>query len=192
MLEDDPYGQVRYGGEPVPSLHSLEGGERVTFTSSFSKTVAAPGLRVGWFVVPEEMKAAFDDRASSTYISPSLLPQAIVHELHARGAFASNLERVNALLRAQRDAMLEALEREMPPDVTWSRPDGGYFLWIDFGPGADSTALQRRASDAGVAFVKGSDFFADGSDGDTAARLAFSFEPPERIAEGIRVLASLL
>ena len=88
-----------------PSLHELEGGEHVTFTSSFSKTVA-PGLRVGWFVVPEGLRAAYDDRAVSTYISPPLLPQAIVHELFARGAFEPNLERIRGILRAQqrRDA----------------------------------------------------------------------------------------
>jgi 2-aminoadipate transaminase len=192
VLEDDPYGKVRYDGEPVPSIHSLEGGTRVTFTSSFSKTAAAPGLRVGWFVVPDEIKAAFDDRASSTYISPSLLPQAIIHELHARGAFETNLARVNALLRRQKDAMLEALDREMPDGVTWSKPDGGYFLWIDFGADVDSAELLRQATEAGVTFVKGTDFFPSGSAGGTAARFAFSFESPARIAEGVALIASAL
>ena len=82
ILEDDPYGRVRYDGEPLPSIHELEGGERVTFTSSFSKTVA-PGLRIGYFVVPQALVAAYDDRAVSTYISPSLLPQATVLRAHA-------------------------------------------------------------------------------------------------------------
>src|SRR6187397_1250120 len=86
VLEDDPYGLVRYSGEALPSLHSLEGGERVTFTSSFSKTVA-PGLRVGWFVVPEALVPAFDERAVSTYISPPLVTQAIAHELFERNGF---------------------------------------------------------------------------------------------------------
>jgi 2-aminoadipate transaminase len=192
VLEDDPYGKVRYEGEPVPSIHSLEGGSRVTFTSSFSKTAAAPGLRVGWFVVPEEMKSAFDDRASSTYISPSLLPQAIIHELHLRGAFETNLARVNALLRRQKDAMLDALDREMPEGVVWSKPDGGYFLWIDFGPGVDSAELLSQATEAGVTFVKGTDFFAGGAQGQTAARFAFSFESPERIDAGVKLIASAL
>ena len=91
ILEDDPYGLVRYEGEPLPSVHALEGGERVTFTSSFSKTVA-PGLRIGYFVVPQPLVAAYDDRAVSTYISPSLLPQATVHELMHRGGFEPNLD----------------------------------------------------------------------------------------------------
>ena len=158
VLEDDPYGLVRYEGDAPPSLHELEGGERVTFTSSFSKTVA-PGLRVGWFVVPEALRAAYDDRAVSTYISPPLLPQAIVHELHARGAFEPNLERIRGLLRAQRDAMLGALERELGGRATWSRPEGGYFLWLDFGDGVDAGELLARATEAGVTFVRGADFF---------------------------------
>ena len=190
VLEDDPYGLVRYVGEPVPSIHSLEGGERVTFTSSFSKTVA-PGLRVGWFVVPEAMRADYDDRAVSTYISPPLLPQAIVHELFARGAFEPNLERIRGILGAQRDAMLSSLEGELAGRAAWSTPEGGYFVWLDLEEGTDASALLGRATEAGVTFVRGSDFFAGGG-GASAARLAFSYEPPERIAEGVRLLASLL
>lgn len=191
VLEDDPYGLVRYEGEPPPSLHSLEGGIRVSFTSSFSKTVA-PGLRVGYFVVPEELRPAYEERAVSTYISPSLLPQAIVHEVFARGAFEPNLERIRTLLRLRRDAMLEALEREMPDGVTWSRPEGGYFLWADFTPGTDAGDLLPRATERGVTFVRGRDFFPAGAGGATSARLAYSYETPERIAEGVALLASLL
>ena len=192
VLEDDPYGLVRYEGITPPSLHELEGGSLVTFTSSFSKTVA-PGLRVGYFVVGGELAAAYDDRAVSTYISPSLLPQAIVFELIDRGGFEPNLERVRGLLRERRNAMLGALDSAgLGADVSWSRPEGGYFLWIDFGAGVDSTALLARATEAGVTFVKGSDFFPGGSAGTTAARLAFSYETPERIAEGVALLAGLL
>ncbi len=191
VLEDDPYGLVRYEGSAPSSLFELEGGGHVTFTSSFSKTVA-PGLRVGWFVVPDGLRAAYDERAVSTYISPSLLPQATIHELFARGAFEPNLERIKGLLRARKDAMLGALEREMPDGVTWSRPEGGYFLWVDFGPGTDAADLLGRATEAGLTFVRGADFFPPGQGGETAARLAFSYESPERIAEGVALLARLL
>jgi DNA-binding transcriptional MocR family regulator len=190
VLEDDPYGLVRYSGDPLPSIHALEGGERVTFTSSFSKTVA-PGLRVGWFVVPEAMRADYDDRAVSTYISPPLLPQAIVHELFSRGGFEPNLDRIRGILGAQRDAMLASLEADLAGRAAWSTPDGGYFVWLDLGDGVDAAALLGGATDAGVTFVKGADFFVEGG-GKSAARLAFSYEPPERIAEGIRLLGSLL
>ena len=190
VLEDDPYGLVRYEGVSPPALHALEGGERVTFTSSFSKTVA-PGLRVGWFVVPEGLRSAFDDRAVSTYISPPLLPEAIVHELFARGAFEPNLERVREVLRAQRDAMLTALDGQLTRRATWSRPEGGYFLWVDFAERVDAGELLGRATEAGVTFVRGSDFF-PGEGGERSARLAFSYESPERIVEGVGLLAGLL
>jgi 2-aminoadipate transaminase len=191
VLEDDPYGLVRYEGVAPPSLLELEGGARVTFTSSFSKTVA-PGLRIGYFVVPSELAAAYDDRAVSTYISPSLLPQAAVHELIDRGAFEPNLERVRSLLRVRKDAMLAALDRELGATSRWSRPEGGYFLWVDFAEGVDAGTLLERATEAGVTFVKGTDFFTPGAGGTSSARLAFSYESPERIAEGIAILASLL
>ncbi len=191
ILEDDPYGRVRYDGEPLPSIHELEGGERVTFTSSFSKTVA-PGLRIGYFVVPQALVSSYDDQAVSTYISPSLLPQATVFELIDRGAFEPNLDRVRGLLKARKDAMLAALAAEMPEGTRWSSPEGGYFLWLDFDESVDAAALLTRATEAGVTFVRGSDFFPGASAGRSSARLAFSYESPERIAEGVAILASLL
>ena len=148
-------------------------------------------MRVGWFVVPEGLRSAFDDRAVSTYISPPLLPEAIVHELFSRGAFEPNLERVRGILRAQRDAMLTALDGQLTGRATWSRPEGGYFLWVDFAEGVDAGELLGRATEAGVTFVRGSDFF-PGEGGESSARLAFSYESPERIVEGVGILAGLL
>jgi len=191
ILEDDPYGRVRYEGVAPPLIHELEGGERVTFTSSFSKTVA-PGLRIGYFVVPQDLVAAYDDRAVSTYISPSLLPQAAVFELIDRGAFEPNLERVRGLLKQRKDAMLAALAAEMPEGTRWSTPEGGYFLWLDLPGAVDAAELLTRATEAGVTFVKGADFFPNASGGQSSARLAFSYETPERIADGVALLASLL
>jgi len=191
ILEDDPYGRVRYDGQPLPSIHELEGGERVTFTSSFSKTVA-PGLRIGYFVVPQALASSYDDQAVSTYISPSLLPQATVFELIDRGAFEPNLDRVRGLLKTRKDAMLEALAAEMPSGTRWSSPEGGYFLWLDFDESVDAAALLTKATEAGVTFVRGSDFFPGASAGRSSARLAFSYESPERIREGVALLASLL
>jgi DNA-binding transcriptional MocR family regulator len=192
VLEDDPYGRVRYDGEAPPSLHELEGGRLVTYTSSFSKTVA-PGVRVGWFVLPEEAAAGFEERAVSTYISPPLLTQAAVHELIDRGAFEPNLTRIVGLLRARRDAMLGALERGLGDGAArWSEPEGGYFVWLDLPAGTDTGELLERATDAGVTFVRGRDFFPAGAHGASSARLAFSYESPERVAEGVALLADLL
>jgi 2-aminoadipate transaminase len=188
VLEDDPYGLVRYEGEAPPSLHELEGGELVTYASSFSKTIA-PGVRVGWFVAPEPLAARIEARAVSNYISPPFLTQATVFEVIDRGAFEPNLERIKGLLRARRDAMLAALERELAGEAAWSEPEGGYFLWVDL-PG-DAAELLGRAEAAGVTFVKGADFFPDGSGG-RSARLAFSYASPSEIDSGVSTLASLL
>jgi DNA-binding transcriptional MocR family regulator len=190
LFEDDPYGLVRFEGEPLPSLYELAGGEGVIYASSFSKTVA-PGLRVGYVVVPGELAAATEKIANATYISPPLLPQAAILELIRRGAFEPNLERTRELLRVRRDAMLEALAGEFPEDAAWSRPQGGYFLWLDLPHGVDAGALLARAEEAGVTFVRGSDFYAD-SGGEESARLAFSFPSAEEIREGVHRLAALV
>src|SRR3954469_11909252 len=110
VFEDDPYGLVRYEGTPLPSLLELSDGAAI-YSSSFSKTIA-PGLRVGWFVFPEALAREIEATATSTYITPVLLGQATVHEFVTRGLFEPNLERVVGLLRARRDAMLAALDRE--------------------------------------------------------------------------------
>src|SRR5881392_2340182 len=170
VLEDDPYGLVRYEGSPPPTLHELEGGTNVVYASSFSKTIA-PGVRVGYFVLGPELAARIEALAVSTYISPPFLTQAAVHEFLRRGNFEPNLERVRGLLRARRDAMLESLEQHMPDGATWSRPEGGYFVWVDLDE--DTTALLERAEAAGVPFVKGTDFFAPGQGGARSLRLAF-------------------
>jgi 2-aminoadipate transaminase len=191
VLEDDPYGLVRYEGEAPPTLFELEGGTNVVYASSFSKTVA-PGVRVGYFVLPPELAAQIEALAVSTYISPPFLAQATVHEFLRRGNFEPNLERVNGLLKARRDAMLEALERHMPDDAAWSRPEGGYFIWLDVPSGPETAELLSHAEEAGVTFVKGTDFFVPGGGGDRSLRLAFSFVSPEEISDGIARLAPLL
>lgn len=188
VLEDDPYGLVRYEGEAPPSLRELEGGELVSYASSFSKTVA-PGLRVGWFVLPPAIAARIEARAVSNYISPPYLPEATVFELMRREQFRPNLERMRGLLQARRDAMLAALERDFAGRATWSRPEGGYFLWVDLP--ADVAELLPRAEAAGLTFVKGADFF-PAAGGERSARFAFSYASPSEIDEGVSLLASLV
>jgi 2-aminoadipate transaminase len=184
VLEDDPYGLVRFDGEALPSLFELSGGE-VAYSSSFSKTIA-PGLRVGWFVFPPELARAVEATATATYITPVLLGQATVHEFVSRGSFEPNLERVQGLLGLRRDAMLEALDRDLP-GIRTTRPDGGYFLWLELG-GVDAAGLLARAEEAGVTFVQGTDF---GGASDTA-RLAYSFVSTDEIADGVARLAASL
>jgi 2-aminoadipate transaminase len=184
VLEDDPYSLVRFEGEPLPSLFELSGGE-TAYSSSFSKTIA-PGLRVGWFVLPEPLARELELAANGTYIGPVLLGQAAAHEFVSRGLFEPNLERVRELIGMRRDAMLAALDRELP-EIRITRPEGGYFLWAELG-GVDATELLTRAEAAGVTFVKGTDF--DGEP-DTL-RLAYSFVSVDEIAEGVSRLAAAL
>jgi 2-aminoadipate transaminase len=178
VLEDDPYGLVRFEGAAPPTLFELDGGERVVYSSSFSKTIA-PGLRVGYFVLPQALDRELEALAVSTYITPVLLGQATVFEFLRRGSFEPNLERVRGLLRARRDAMLEALELELPT-ATWSRPEGGYFIWLE---------LPREAVEVpGVSYVKGTDF----GGAPNTARLAFSYVSPDEIRTGVQRLAAIV
>jgi len=187
ILEDDPYGLVRFEGEPLPTLFELEGGRNVMYSSSFSKTIA-PGLRVGYMILPAEIAAGLEDIVASTYITPALVTEATVLEFLRRGLLEPNLERVRGLLRERRDAMLEALERELGGRARWSRPEGGYFLWLELPEGTDATELLGRATAAGVTFVPGSDFGGEPN----SARLAFSFASPAEIDEGVSRLAELI
>jgi 2-aminoadipate transaminase len=187
VLEDDPYGLIRYEGEPQPSLFSLDRAGVVVYSSSFSKTIA-PGLRVGYFVLPDAVESALEAAAASTYITPVLLAQATVNEFVSRGLFEPNVERSTGLLRGRRDAMLSALDRTFPDDTRWSRPEGGYFLWLELPEGTRADTLLSAAEREGVTFVKGTDF----GGAPNTARLAFSFASPDEIATGVERLASLL
>jgi 2-aminoadipate transaminase len=165
----------------------LEGGERVVYTSSFSKTVA-PGVRSGYLVLPDGLRAELEATSTSTYITPGLVGQATVNEFLRRGGFRTNLERVCDLLRLRRDAMLAALEAELGGcGARWSRPRGGYFVWLDL-PGVDAGELLERAAAAGVTFVRGTDF----GGGPSTMRLAYSYVSPDEIREGVARLAALV
>jgi 2-aminoadipate transaminase len=188
IVEDDPYGLVRFEGKAPPTLFDLDGGANVVYGSSFSKTVA-PGLRVGYLVLPNGLAAEIEAEATSTYITPSLLAQATAFEYLRRGCFEANLARTCALLRARRDAMLEALRRELP-EGWWSHPEGGYFLWLELPEGARTPDFSARAAAAGVAVVPGTEFFLPGAGGERAARLAYSFATLAEIDEGVARLAS--
>jgi 2-aminoadipate transaminase len=187
VLEDDPYGLVRFEGEALPSIFELEGGEQVMYSSSFSKTVA-PGLRVGYAIVPSALAAQIEPLAAATYITPALLAQATVHEFLRRGLLEPGLVRVCGLLRDRRDAMLDALERGLAGRAHWTEPEGGYFVWLELPDEVDASELLTRAHEAGVTFVPGTDF---GGKPNTA-RLAFSFVTPAEIEEGVARLAKLV
>jgi 2-aminoadipate transaminase len=185
IFEDDPYGELRFEGESQPTMLELDESERVVFASSFSKTVC-PGIRVGYLVGPEALIAEIVKKATNTYISPSMVSQAIVAEFCESGAIASSIETVKGALRERRDAVCAALAKELP-DARFTPPEGGYFLWVELPEDADVDALAAAAKERGVIFVKGTDFLIEG--GRNTLRLAYSGVGPEEIAEGIGRLA---
>lgn len=189
VFEDDPYGMLRFEGEPIPRLFELSGGTTL-FLSSFSKTVA-PGIRTGYVLLPEELVSPIEALVLSNYVSPAIFVEAALLEFLTSGRFEPNLETVRDGLRIRRDAMISALGREMPDGAAWNHPEGGYFLWLDLPVGVEAEALLMRAGEEDVAFIKGSDFFFHGG-GEESARLAFSFATAPEIEEGIARLGRLV
>jgi 2-aminoadipate transaminase len=193
VVEDDPYGLLRLDGEPLPTVHALlreRGADRLAvYVSSFSKTIS-PGLRVGYSIGPESLIERLRDRAIATYVSPPMLAQAELYEYLHSGYLEPHLGHLREFLRPRRDALLEAFALRMPPDAHWTRPDGGYFLWLQLPERLDAVSLARRADAKGVSIVPGHGFFAAGG-GEHAARLSFSFPSVEQIRIGAVVLADL-
>src|SRR5436190_4744453 len=185
LFEDDPYIELRFSGERLPTMLSLDSSERVVYASSFSKTVC-PGIRVGYLAGPAATIAAIQKIATETYISPSMVSESIVNEFCRSGAIDSSVETVKNALRERVAALSSALERELP-DAKFSAPAGGYFLWVDLPDSADVDALFAAAQDRGLTFVKGSDFLLEG--GQSSLRLAYSGVTPDQIDDGIKRLA---
>jgi 2-aminoadipate transaminase len=194
VLEDDPYGLLRVEGETLPQLHELlcrRGAEHLAVhLSSFSKTVS-PGMRVGYVVAPVSLARRLRTLATATYVSPPLLAQAELYEYLRAGHLESHLAHLQSFLRVRRDALLEVFDERMPPDARWTRPEGGYFLWLDLPPGLDAATLAQRSAARGVTIVPGSGFF-PGSGGEYGARLSFSFPSVEDIRTGATRLAELV
>ena len=189
IFEDDPYVALRFRGETLPTIRSLDaaaGGASVVYASSFSKTVC-PGIRVGYLVGPAELIAAIARRATSTYISPSMVGAAIVYEFCSSGALERSSATVRDALEERCDRLADALARELP-HARFTAPDGGYFLWVELPVGVDSTELVKAAAELGVAIVNGDDFIADGRSG--AVRLSFAPVTPAQIDEAVPRLAA--
>jgi 2-aminoadipate transaminase len=185
IFEDDPYIELRFEGERLPTMLSLDTSEHVVYASSFSKTVC-PGIRVGYLAGPAETIAAIQKIATETYISPSMVSESIVNEFCRSGAIDNSVETVKAALRERVERLSAALERELP-DANFTPPAGGYFLWVDLPDSVDVDALFAAAQDRGVVFVKGSDFLLEG--GQNSLRLAYSGVTADEIDEGVKRLA---
>ncbi|HEX6849868.1 MAG TPA: PLP-dependent aminotransferase family protein [Candidatus Polarisedimenticolaceae bacterium] len=199
IVEDDPYGQLRYEGEHLPSIVALDAefhgcahGERtfrgdVLYLGTLSKTLA-PGLRIGWIVAPEEIVKRIVQMKQGADLHSSTFAQAVAYEV-ARGGFLDrHVQHIRSVYRERRDAMLAALDRWFPRTVRWTRPQGGLFLWLSLPEGVNTTELLHDALAEKVAFVPGGSFFPGRVDA-PHCRLNFSHSSPDRIEEGIRRLS---
>ncbi len=200
IIEDDPYGQLRYEGDHLPPLvildgrlHASEGAPysgNVLYLSTFSKTLA-PGLRLGWVVAPAEVIRRLVQAKQGADLHTSTLTQMVAYEV-ARGGFLDRHVRlIREVYRERRDAMLMALAKHFPAGVHWTAPHGGLFLWVTLPEPMDAAEILKAAIDERVAFVPGASFFPDGS-GQNTFRLNFSNATPAKIDEGMRRLGGVL
>jgi 2-aminoadipate transaminase len=202
IVEDDPYGQLRYEGQHLPPLAKiaadLEGGAAnprglrsgVLYLGTLSK-VLAPGLRIGWVVGPSVVIDKLVKLKQGADLHTSTFTQMVAHEAVRGGFLDRHIPLIRQVYGERMRAMLGALERHFPPSVRWTRPQGGLFLWVTLPTGLDSERLLQEARLAKVAFVPGRPFFANGG-GASSLRLNFSYCTPERIEEGVRRLGRLI
>lgn len=197
LIEDSAYAALRFDGEAAPCLQTLDvaraGGidaSRVIYCGTFSKTLA-PGLRTGWICAGQPLIQRLVLVKQMSDLNSSTINQIVMHRL-AEATFAAQVPRVSEHYRRRRDAMLAALAANMPEGVTWTRPNGGLFVWLTLPAEIDSAELLRKAvSDAKVAFVPGHAFFADGT-GRNTLRLSYSLADEARIARGIAQMGTLI
>jgi 2-aminoadipate transaminase len=181
LVEDDAYGLTRFEGERLPALFDLSEKTSV-YSSSFSATIA-PGLRVGWLILPDALAARLAEIATATYITPALLGQATVYEFLRRGDLEAHLARLRESLKLRRDALLDALAEHVP-DGTWSRPEGGFFTWLVLPTGTDSRMLVERARLSSA--VPGTAFSWTAN----ALRLSYAEGSRDELAAGVERLAA--
>jgi 2-aminoadipate transaminase len=186
IIEDDPYGQLRFEGEDITPIFALHK-ENTIYLSTFSKTMA-PGLRLGWIVAPERVIAKLVQAKQGADLHTSSLVQYLVYDICQRGLVRAHVKKIRECYRERRDVMLQAMEEYFPPEVTWTRPQGGLFLWVRMPECIDSEELLDIAVEEKVAFVPGHAFYPDKEGGRCCMRLNFSYSSPETIQEGIKRL----
>ena len=198
IIEDDPYGQLRYEGEHIPPLVVLDRTNllrdngyllgNVIYLSTFSK-VLAPGLRLGWIVAPPDVITHLVQLKQSTDLHTSSFTQMVAYEVARDGFMEEHVKLIRRVYKERRDAMLAALHNYFPPEVSWTHPHGGLFLWVTLPSGIDTMKLLDTALRQDVAFVPGEPFFPSGQESGSHMRLNFSNAKPEQIREGIRRLS---
>lgn len=188
IVDDNPYGEIRFSGERVPTLKSY-GGDEVIALRSFSKVIS-PGLRLGWINGPKQVMLQFEKVKQCTDLHTSSFGQYLIYEYVAQGLLEPQIERIKADYLAKRNCMTQSMEQFFPEEVTWTKPDGGLFLWVQLPQNVSAKELLPKAIEQKVAYVYGSPFFANGG-GENCLRLNFSNATLEQIVEGIRRLGTL-
>jgi len=188
VLEDNPYGLLYFDGQPPHAMRSVEE-EGVIYLGTFSKTLA-PGFRVGWALAPHAIREKLILANEAAVLSPSSFTQHVINEYLSVADWRAQIDTFRGVYRERRDAMLSALQDYLP-DLSWTNPAGGFYVWVTLPDNLDSKSMLPRAVKELVAYTPGTAFYADGG-GRTNLRLAFSYPPPEFIREGIRRLSTVI
>ena len=189
IVEDSPYRELRYEGEHIPTMYSIDP-DVVIHLGSFSK-IFAPGFRLGWAIAHPDILDKIYVCKQSLDLCPPVFDQYVAAEFLKSGKLDENLSRTIQLYKGKRDLLLSLLEEHMPEGVSWTHPEGGLFLFLTMPEGFEAVKFYDTALDAGVAYVAGEFFHPDGS-GKNTMRMNFSFMTPEKITEGVKLLARLL
>jgi len=189
VVEDNPYGLLGFDGQTYPALRSADS-TNVVYLGSFSKTFA-PGLRVGWVLAPHAVREKLVLAAESATLCPPAFTQAVVSRYLSQHDWKGQIKTYREEYRERRDATLAAMEQQLPAGCTWTKPAGGFYVWLTVPEGLDTKAMLPRAVTQRVAYVPGTAFYAD-SFGSRQMRLSYCYPTPERIREGVRRLAAVL
>lgn len=189
IVEDSPYRELRYEGEDVPTMYSIDS-DVVIYLGSFSK-IFAPGFRLGWAIAHPDILDKIYVCKQSLDLCPPVFDQYVAAEFLKSGRLDANLKKSIELYKGKRDLLLSLLEQYMPEGVRWTHPEGGLFLFLTMPEGFDAVRFYDTSLDAGVAYVAGEFFHPDGS-GKNTMRMNFSFMTHQRIAEGVKLLAEIL
>ena len=189
VIEDNPYGLLGFD-RPSPNAMRAEDSENVVYLGTFSKTIA-PGFRIGWALVPQALKEKLVIASESSILCPSNFAQLAISSYLSDQPWRDQISSFTQLYKARRDAMLETLEETFPAGATWTKPGGGFYVWVTLPPEIDTKALVPKAIVSKVAYVPGTAFYADGL-GSWSLRLSYCFPSPERIRDGVRSLAGVI
>ena len=189
VVEDNPYGLLGFD-RPSPNAMRAEDSENVIYLGTFSKTIA-PGLRVGWALVPPSLKEKLVIASESSILCPSNFAQLTISRYLANQPWRDQIASFCELYKVRRDAMLESLEEYFPASATWTKPGGGFYVWVNLPPEIDTKLMVPKAIVAKVAYVPGTAFYADGF-GSWAMRLSFCHPTPERIRDGVKALGGVV